>query len=49
MREGAMRPYFEKMPRFGRALTDRQIADAAENIEAITAFLERRQPDFSKC
>ncbi len=30
-----MRSYFEKMPRLGRALTDRQIAEAAENIEAI--------------
>ena len=30
-----MRPYFENMPRFGRALTDRQISDAVENIKAI--------------
>lgn len=32
-----MRPYFEKMPEFGRPLTERQIADSAANVEEIRA------------
>ncbi|MBI5441648.1 MAG: glutaconyl-CoA decarboxylase subunit alpha [Deltaproteobacteria bacterium] len=30
-----MRPYFEKMPEFGRALTERQLAESAESLERI--------------
>ena len=30
-----MKPYFENMPGFGRPLSERQIADAADNIEQI--------------
>lgn len=30
-----MKPYFEKMPEFGRPLTDRQMSDSAESVEQI--------------
>ena len=30
-----MKPYFEKMPEFGRPLTDRQLSDSAESVEQI--------------
>ncbi len=32
-----MKPYFERMPSFGRPLTERQLADSAESVEQIKA------------
>ncbi|GAB4258136.1 MAG: carboxyl transferase domain-containing protein [Deferrisomatales bacterium] len=43
-----MRPYFEKMPEFGNALTERQIQTSAESLEEIKKVLKDLQAEVDR-